>query len=86
MTDREFCSIWIEEYDPPYVRMMGTYFSWQNSTHVQRRVGVLAAKYSRGWHCGRCRELMPVWKRVDAKYCTESCRKMDARDRRSWLM
>ena len=82
--------IWIEELDPPHVTLTYSVWPWQNGTHVARRVSRLCRKYARGWHCQRCNELMPVWKRVDAVYCCESCRKLAARERRharmeSWV-
>ena len=82
MPDRESSPIWIDELNPPHVRLTWSHYPWQNSTHIKRRVDRLAQKYSRGWHCEYCGELMPVWKRVDARYCCESCRKMAARKRR----
>ncbi len=75
--------IWIEECDPPYVSLTFSSYSWQNATLVKRRAQHLAAKYSKGWHCLYCRDLMSVWKRRDATYCCESCRKMAARARRN---
>lgn len=82
MRSYDECLIWIEEMDPPNVRLTWSVFPWQNSTHVRRRAERLVHKYARGWHCQRCGELMPVWKRTDALYCDERCRKKSARERR----
>ncbi|WP_162946755.1 hypothetical protein [Ruegeria sp. EL01] len=80
MTDR--ADIWIEELDPPFVRMGHSVWPWQTATRISRRAAALGRNYSRGWHCAYCGELMPEWKRIDAKYCKEGCRKMAARKRR----
>ena len=82
MPDPSETLIWIEELDPPHVTMTYSIRPWQNRTQVARRVSRLCQKYARGWHCQRCEKLMPVWKRVDAVYCCESCRKLSARERR----
>ena len=82
MPDRESTLIWIEELDPPHVSLTWSSYPWQNSTHIKRRAERLARNYARGWYCERCQKLMPVWKRADARYCSESCRKMAARLRR----
>lgn len=74
--------IWIEEINPPHIRMSFSHYSWQNVTQIRRRTIRLARKYTLGWHCSYCGDLMPVWKRVDAAYCKESCRKLAARKRR----
>ncbi|MCX8955414.1 hypothetical protein OU790_18500 [Ruegeria sp. NA] len=81
MTDRESATIWIEELSPPYVRMAFTSFPWQNAHRIAQRANALARNYSKGWYCAYCGELMPEWKRIDAKYCKEGCRKMAARER-----
>jgi hypothetical protein len=80
---RDTCLIWIEELDPPRVSLSWSYFPWQNQTLIRRRVEKLVRKYARGWHCHYCGDLMPVWKRIDAIYCSESCRKMAAHKRRA---
>ncbi len=80
MTDRDFMRISIDRLDPP--RLSYNVFRWQNATRIGKRVEQLARNYARGWHCLHCGELMPVWKRIDATYCKEGCRKMAARKRR----
>jgi len=83
MHDNSETTIWIEELDPPHVRLSWTHYPWQNATHIKRRAAQLAVKYANGWHCARCENVMPVWKRLDARYCCESCRKLAARARRA---
>ncbi len=83
MTDRDNATIWIEELNPPQVRLSFTHFPWQNAHRIAERATKLAQNYSKGWHCAYCGNLMLVWKRIDAKYCKEGCRKMAARKRRT---
>jgi len=80
MSDRKDSAIWLD-YDPPHISVSWGCYSWQNSTHIKRRANRLLERYARGWRCRRCNELMPVWKRIDAVYCSESCRKLTARKR-----
>lgn len=82
MSRYEECTISIEELDPPYVRLTWAYYSWQNQTRIRKRAERLVNNYARGWNCLRCGQTIDPWKRVDARYCCESCRKMAARDRR----
>ncbi|SLN64069.1 hypothetical protein ROA7450_03376 [Roseovarius albus] len=82
MTDRDYGSIRVEEIDGSHVRMGISTYSWQNVTRIRRRAIALGRNYAKGWHCLHCGNLMPEWKRVDAKYCKEGCRKMAARQRR----
>jgi hypothetical protein len=35
-----------------------------------------------GWRCLRCRTEIAIFKRADARYCSEQCRKCAARERR----
>jgi hypothetical protein len=35
-----------------------------------------------GWLCQWCREPVPLWRRADARFCCEGCRKRAARQRR----
>ena len=37
-----------------------------------------------GWKCRWCWQPVPTCKRADARFCSESCRKKDARRRRKW--
>lgn len=77
-------SIWLEETG---LHWRITHFSWAwgNETLKKRRAVRLLRLYARpgGWHCRHCGDLMPEYKRADAVYCSESCRKRDAQRRRS---
>ena len=37
-----------------------------------------------GWLCSWCRDPVPIWRRADARFCCEGCRKKAARQRRGW--
>lgn len=38
----------------------------------------------RGWSCHWCGDPVPLFKRADAKFCCEGCRKRNARRWREW--
>ncbi len=86
MSDRdpiEETLIWIDDLDPPHVRLSWSYFVYQNSTRVKRKAAVLARLYARGLHfCDHCGDVIQPWRRIDARYCCEPCRKAAARQRR----
>lgn len=37
-----------------------------------------------GWKCRWCSAPIPLWRRADARFCCEGCRKRDARQRRDY--
>ena len=50
-----------------------------------RAVATLKRLMRHDWRCRWCGDELPAWRRVDAQYCCESCRKRAARSRRkSW--
>tara|TARA_R110000751_G_scaffold64782_8_gene132910 strand:- start:6122 stop:6379 length:258 start_codon:yes stop_codon:yes gene_type:complete len=49
---------------------------------IARMKGVLRNLSWGGWTCWECREPIPLFRRADARYCGESCRKRAARARR----
>lgn len=36
-----------------------------------------------GWRCTWCHDPVPIWRRADACFCSEGCRKRAARERRA---
>lgn len=84
MSDRSAdVMIWVEEVAPPRARLTWSVYPWQNSTRTRRKAERLTAMYARRQHsCVRCCELIEPQRRVDAVYCSERCRKHDARERR----
>lgn len=53
-----------------------------SETSKNRRAVALHRRYRNGWFCASCNTQMPPWKRMDARYCREGCRKAEARNRR----
>ena len=45
---------------------------------IMRQIG----RDGEGWRCSWCDGYIPTFKRTDARYCSNSCRKADARARR----
>ena len=53
-----------------------------NMRHRYDRARRIAIRLRWGWNCLQCREPVPIYRRADACYCTEGCRKLAARQRR----
>lgn len=54
-----------------------------NKRHRIARMRAVARRITRdGWRCQRCGEKIPLFRRADANFCGESCRKNVARHRR----
>ena len=76
-------AVWIEE--DAYGRLLVSYevFLVTNRTARKRRAIRLLRNVSRGgWLCPWCNEPVPHFRRTDARFCGESCRKKAARWRR----
>jgi hypothetical protein len=57
---------------------------WHGKRHRLARVRAIAENIRRdGWRCLRCGTKVPPFKRADARYCLERCRKAEARTRRA---
>ncbi len=64
------------------------YFGTGKAGNRKKRVAMIGERLSRGdWNCRWCLDPMPIWRRVDALYCREGCRKRAARSRKknSWV-
>ena len=76
-------TIHFEKYDgQPF-----TYFvqyPWPGkSRHRNKRASTITARMHNGtWRCNWCWDAVPEWRRADAEYCCEGCRKRAARKRR----
>ena len=60
---------------------------WPDGNHKDRNTRMLAILRNLtwgGWRCAWCNAPVPLWRRADARYCCEACRKKSARDRRRW--
>ena len=59
------------------------YFWTGNTGNREKRAKEILRRAIAGdWVCNWCGDKLPVWRRADAQYCSESCRKKAARERR----
>ena len=78
-------ALWIASDEPPYRVTFEAYFWTGNNGNRKTRAFAMLRRLARGdWKCEWCREPLPDWRRVDAQYCREGCRKRAARWRRKW--
>lgn len=63
-------------------------YLWSNSSQnrFKRAVTILRRLQRNTWRCAWCWEDMQTWRRADARYCCEGCRKRAARQRRLWRL
>lgn len=77
-------TLWFEEYDGQVVANFQRYFWTGNVAHRKARAIAIMRRMRRGdWLCLWCGETLPDYKRADARYCCEGCRKSAARGRRA---
>lgn len=75
--------LWIEEYPDGGFSITCEVWSHGNKRHRIARMNAVARRIKRdGWKCSACGEKVPLYRRADATYCRESCRKRMARERR----
>ena len=63
-----------------------TYSGWfhGNRRHRAARALAIASNLRRdGWRCEWCGDPVPAYRRADARYCREGCRKAAGREARS---
>ncbi len=79
-------AVWIESDEPPYSVCHQAYFwTGNNGNRKKRAMAMLQRLARRDWTCRWCGDSLPDWRRVDAQYCREGCRKKAARWRgKSW--
>lgn len=75
-------SLWIEAIERGHIHLQFCAWPWGNETLMRRRAVRLARLYLKGRTCAHCGALIEPWKRADAIYCREACRKAEARGRR----
>ena len=57
----------------------------QGKTHRKARaISILRNLYAGDWTCPQCRGPVPLYRRADAVFCSEGCRKRAARQRKTW--
>ncbi|TDL88024.1 hypothetical protein [Meridianimarinicoccus aquatilis] len=75
--------LWIENHEPPYRVCHQAYFWTGNNGNRQARAVTILRRLARhDWYCRWCGDPLPDWRRADARYCCEGCRKRAARNRR----
>ncbi len=61
--------------------------SWlcgNRKARMKRAVAILRNLQRGGWRCLWCGDPVPLYKRADARFCCEGCRKRAAQRRREW--
>ena len=53
-------------------------------TRIARMLAIHRSIRWDGWKCRWCNEPIALFKRADAKFCSEGCRKRAARQQRCW--
>ncbi len=62
--------------------LVQTFMSGNRTARMARAKRILGNLCRGGWLCYSCREPVPLWRRADARFCGEGCRKAAARQRR----
>lgn len=76
--------VYFEEYDGRLIANYFPYFWSGNEGHRRARAIAMLRRMARhDWKCRWCLEPLPEWRRADAQYCREQCRKRAARWRRT---
>lgn len=77
-------SLWIEDRpNGGFAVMFCRYFFTGKDGNRKRRAQAIAKRLkARTWCCVWCADELPAWRRSDAQYCCEGCRKRAARARR----
>ena len=72
--------IWIEENEDGRIGITAEMWRYGNrGTRKKRMLRVLRQISRDGWLCTFCRKPIPIFRRSDARYCRERCRKAAAR-------
>ena len=75
-------TLWIEDCGGRLVVNFQAYFWTGNVGNRKARASAILRRVQSGdWHCRWCRDDLPEWRRADALYCCEGCRKRARRKR-----
>lgn len=76
--------LWIDDDDPARPAVSFQNYSWTNNSgnRQARAISILRRLQRKDWVCRWCGDVLPDYKRADARYCGESCRKSAVRWRR----
>jgi hypothetical protein len=76
-------AVWIEEgWDGRLTATYEVFLITNRSARKKRALAMLRNVARGGWLCPWCSEPVPHFRRTDARFCGESCRKKAARWRR----
>ena len=80
-------AIWLAEdaHGRPIVRSEVGGYTTNRAARLRRARSILFNILQDDWLCHWCREPVPLFRRADARFCGESCRKKAKRSRRRWL-
>jgi hypothetical protein len=74
----------IEEDDDGRLTITAEIWPHGNRRHrIARMTAVTRRLRWEGWRCRECNKPVPLYKRADARFCSEQCRKLAARRRRA---
>lgn len=75
--------ITIEPQGEGWALLMETFLLSGRTQRKARARRILANLTRDGWTCHACGDLVPEYRRADARYCCEGCRKRHSRTRRN---
>ena len=74
-----------EDEDGRIVGVTAEIWRYGNRATRTKRMMRIAANIRRNrWRCEHCGDPIPLYRRVDARFCRERCRKAAQRERRRW--
>ena len=74
--------LYIEEYEDGGFSIIGEIWWHGNRATRTKRMRRIAENIRRnGWPCAHCGDPIPLYRRADARFCRERCRKAEARNR-----
>ena len=74
--------VWTEEYDDGRWSIHANVWREGNRRHRIARLQAIRRNLIRGWwRCEWCNAEVPLYRRADARFCRERCRKAARRDR-----
>ena len=75
----------IEEWPDGSIHVISEVWWHGNRRHrLARGARIARLEWGSGWRCWWCGDEVPLFRRTDARFCSESCRKRAARERRKW--
>lgn len=77
-------AVWIEESNGRYSAYFDAYFWTRNAGNREKRAKEMLRRFTNGdWVYRWCSDDLPEWRRVDALYCCQGCKKKAQRARRA---